>query len=188
MATTPNRDYFYPTVDDAPAGPFALESLAEAVDLDMHDVLTTLADLALSPRGVLAGGVTTTAGTSPGLIDADTVGDLANVAVTAGRWYRAVYRFTSLPLTASDLAIAVSLRKSATADATAGTSAQDIAVPFVVRTASTGNGKTHLAVFLWEAASTETVNIKAVLKRISGSGGYDISARKLSIHDEGARA
>jgi hypothetical protein len=186
MATTANRDYFYPGVDDAPAGPFALESLAEAVDLDMNDALTQLADLALSPRGVLE--VVSTSGTSGGLIDVDTVGDLANVALTAGRWYRAMYRFTSLPLTASQFAVAVSLRKSATADTTAGTSAQDVSGAAVVYTANSGSGKTHHVTFLWQAGTTETVNIKAVLKRLTGSGGYDISARKLSVHDEGARA
>ena len=186
MATTPNRDYFYPGIDDAPAGPFALETLADAVDLDMHDALTQLADLALSPRGVLE--VVSTSGTSGGLIDVDTVGDLANVALTAGRWYKAMYRFTSLPLSASEFAIAVALRKSATADTTAGTSAQDVTSTAVVYTAGTGNGKTHFLTFLWQADTTETVNIKAVLKRITGSGGYDISSRKLSIHDEGARA
>jgi hypothetical protein len=185
MATTDNRDYFYPGVDDAADGPYALEQLAGAVDLDMHDALTQLADLALSPRGLVA--VTTTAGTSPGLVGTDTVGDLAEVDLVEDRWYQVVYRFTSLPLTGSNLAIAVALRKSATTDDTAGTGADDIDQAAVVYTAPTGSGKTQLAMFTFQAPTTETVNLKAVLKRIAGTGGYDISSRRLTITDVGAR-
>jgi hypothetical protein len=41
MPTTPNRDYPYPGVNDAPDGPYAFEQLAAAVDLDVQDIYAT---------------------------------------------------------------------------------------------------------------------------------------------------
>jgi hypothetical protein len=59
------RGYPYPTIDDAPAGPFAIESLAEAINADVTSVVADVNELktlkrsewSFSSAGAPSGGV-----------------------------------------------------------------------------------------------------------------------------------
>jgi hypothetical protein len=56
MPNTTNRGYFYPSGTEAPNGPYALQTLADAVDADVEDIDTRLTDLTVAmPTAVQAG-------------------------------------------------------------------------------------------------------------------------------------
>lgn len=175
MATTTNRDYFYPGIDEAPAGPFAFEQLAVGVDADVHELFKggrgAIAHVEQSELAIGYSGTPTTAN----LVAADLV---------AGHWYSARYRFNAISAGTSSFAVGVYLKKSAVAvtDAT-GT---DVENGHTVYTAPTANqGISHAPEFIWQASATETVNLKAVLARLSGVATFDIESRRLVVVDLG---
>lgn len=112
--------------------------------------------------------------------------DISQVLVTAGRWYRVTYQFVSLSMTGANLALEVDIRKSVTTDTTAtGVSVDESSVVYTAPLSGAGHALN--IEYLFKADVTETVNIKAVMKRVAGTGLVDISRRKLNIYDAGAQ-
>lgn len=113
------------------------------------------------------------------------ISDYVTVSLISGRYYTATYRFNTVVPSTASVGIAFTLRKSATSDVGSGGTDVDDAItewsaPFA------NSGRTHILQVRWKATATETVNIKFVTQRITGSGiTYDISLRRLSVEDAG---
>jgi hypothetical protein len=168
---------------------FILPAEGEAYDVDILNGNFIQADTKIKDREKQSGGmlnnVDNTA-TSTGLSSTGVMCDLIPVSLIADRWYEATYRVKTLVPSAADIAVVVELRKSVTTDSSAtGTAVSEAYTVWTSPIANTGSS--HLVVVSWKAGATETVNIKAVMARATGSATYDISARHLNVKDLGAR-
>ena len=176
MGETANRQYPYPGIDDAPAGPFSFEALADAVDADVAELVKNgkgvVARMEQSELAIQYGGTPVTS-------------NYVTASLVAGRWYSARYRFNMISAGTSAVAVGVYLRKSATG--ITDTTGTELENAHTVYTAPTANqGITHAPEFVWKAAATETVNLKIILQRLSGVATFDIENRRLVIEDLGS--
>lgn len=111
--------------------------------------------------------------------------DILNVTLVKDRWYKVEYGLDTV-CNAPNIAVECEIRKSITTDTSSvGTIMDDSRAFYTAPVALQGNSSNNT--YRFKAAATETVNIKACLKRASGVSTYDISKRKFSIYDEGAQ-
>lgn len=178
MPTTVKYALAYPLGTVAPNVPAVMQTLAESVEA----ALVAL-DIEKRPKGLIGNNFNTNF--SVGLGGTEVMADLVNVSLVAGRWYEATYRFTT-DTSIANMAVSANLKKSATADTTAaGTTITDNYTVYTAPAAS--QGASSLVVFTWQAATTETVNIKAILTRATGTVTYNINDRHLTVKDIGAQ-
>lgn len=123
--------------------------------------------------------------TSVGLSGSAVMANFVVVNLVANRWYRAKYIFNTVCSGGADVAISSAIRKSATSDETAtGTDVDDARTIYTPPVANQLGTLDFEAV--WKASASETVNIKAVLTRLTTAHLYDISLRRLTVEDMGA--
>lgn len=125
---------------------------------------------------------------SPGLTFSNTwlvAAAMNSVPLVAGRNY--MVRFTSKTLiwTEAELAVGVTLRKSATnVNTVVGT---DVGMEHTLYMApKSGQGKTITCYFEWTQATTETVNLKLCIVRATGTVNLELQGRAITLIDEGA--
>lgn len=176
MPNTVKYALTYPLGTVAPNVPAVMQTLAQSVE-------NALIALGIEGRakGLLGNKETNT--TTSGLGGSEAMADLVAVSLVLDRWYEAVYRFTS-DTTVANMALSVNVKKSATTDS--GVTGTAPGRSYTVYTAPVANqGYTNVCVFRWKATATETVNIKAILLRATGSVGYNITDRQLTVADLG---
>jgi hypothetical protein len=172
-------DKSWQTLDKASVG---LNNVDNTSDVNKPVSTAQAAANTLLAKGQI--GMDKTSGTISGIGSADSVvGQLVAVSLVAGRRYRAEFKCTSTTASTNS-AIGIALVKSVTTDTTnAGSGIEDGGTFWTAPVAN--SGRTHIMSWVWVAAATETVNLKATVLRVVGSSGIDISTRRLVIIDDG---
>ena len=167
-----------PSGAEQPAG-------VEQFDVDLYnrnmDKLNNLwiADLKRA-RGVIGQNINNASNATSGT---NTMFDLIAVTLEADRWYRVVYRHGN-DSAGSNSAYSLTIKKSATSDATAA--GTDIEAGYTLWTAdATASGFTKNPEWTWKQTVTETVNVKICAITAVGSA-TNISSRRMHIYDLGA--
>lgn len=184
MGQTADYAIPYPGVSDAPDGPNGFQASAERTAAVIKGIDTRLGSAETAqPKyslGKIAG--KTTPATSTGLAASSVMLDLVPVTLKAGRQYRIEYK-TDIRTPDASASYVCQIVKSVTGDAgTTGTVLES------------GNLNASPQINSWSAirwdteytpVADETVNIKAVIARLTGTAAYDVAVRRLAIVDEG---
>lgn len=134
-------------------------------------------------KGLIGNNETDTAST--GIVGTEVTADSVSVNLVSGNWYQVTYRVNTVSAGSANIAYYLKCKRGSDPANTAGVEVDDA---FTFYTAPVANqGKTDIAVFVFKAATTETINIKITTARVAGSSGYDISLRKLDVFNMGAQ-
>lgn len=113
------------------------------------------------------------------------VQSINNVALKAGHKYRVRFRFNHVFTTAASLAFAINLKKSLTTDTgTTGTGLEGGGWTLWSAPVSNSGMTSEVSAF-YTPVSDESVRFLVTTGRLTGSSLYDLSAKALSIMDEG---
>lgn len=186
MTDTLNRLYPYPRpIGDGADVSYWLQRLAEALDTDVKtivDGITANKSAADKQARGLVKDVNDNA-TSTGLTGSSVPINIANVSLIKGRRYRLKFQM-AVRSSMVAMQIVAKIVKSATADTSAAGTDMVSVILFSPPVANSwGLMPPYEVVYI--PANDETVNIKATAARATGTVGYDVSARLLTVTDEG---
>lgn len=110
---------------------------------------------------------------------------IPSVSLKAGRKYRIDYRFSVVAPTGANVGMVFNFKRSFTTDT--GVAGNQIESPIVWSPpVANSNGSLYLTV-TYTPAADETVRILVTSGRVAGSSLYNLSARTLTVTDEGAQ-
>lgn len=134
-------------------------------------------------KGVLSSGLLKDDTNSIGLGGSSVLVNAVQVSFEAGRTYKVTFR-TDVICVATNLSLIAEAYKD-----TVGTGITGAAIDqanFFFTAPVSGNRSTQIGEWFFKATTTETIFIKIVMARATGTDTYDVSRRRILVEDMGA--
>lgn len=180
MANTPNRQYPYPGVNEAPDGPYAFQRLAEAIDLD---VLALPYARGLQFNGKRTDSTSAFSGTT-------VVHNIPSFAFKAGRRYKITWDLSYLHSVAASY-FYIYIATCQTTDGATSTAGLTILNGRTVHTDGAGLTTCAMVTAIYTPAADATLQVKFLGARTAGTGTMTVIGGEphlYQIEDLGAQA
>lgn len=189
MAATVNRNYPLAGINDAPDAPYAIQRLAEAVDVDMNTQVGRIATLeaaaAKASLGIIPPQLKQPAQSNGFSSGEWLVDSIDTINLKAGRRYNLKYTFDAVSTTEANNAYVMNFKKSAVG--ATGPAGSGLGGATVWSAPGANQGKTHQVEIPYTPTTDETIRMFITTGRVSGGSLYNMSNRTLTVTDEGAQ-